>query len=86
MFIYSITKETIILSSLFFGSVYMTGASLKEINKLSSKDHFISFTISWSIFGLSSVFLLTTTRDMYKIMANRSSISIPFESITSTYK
>jgi len=70
---YSITENTIILSSLFLGSAYMTVGSLKEINKLTYDIHsvqfkFINVTLSWSIFGLSSIILLTSSVDMCRIM------------------
>lgn len=61
-----VIKETILLSSLFLGSVYMTVASLKEINKFvaSDKSNFIVFTLNWSMFFTGSILSFTAVENM----------------------
>ena len=72
-----ITKETILLSSLFLGSVYMTATSLKEVNKYisdSKKYNLIGFAINWSIFTTSGFLTLTAVDNMCEIMAKHDKI------------
>lgn len=61
-----VIKETFLLSSLFLGSVYMTVASLKEINKFvaSDKYNFIVFTLNWSMFFTGSILSFTAVENM----------------------
>lgn len=66
----STVSKTIALSSIFFGSLYMTTFSLKEINKLNlnPKTQLADFILNWTIFIASGVYLLNTTSKMYDIM------------------
>lgn len=66
----SAVSKTIALSSIFFGSMYMTTFSLKEINKLNlnPKTPIVDFMLNWTIFIASGVYLLNTTNKMYDIM------------------
>ena len=66
-------SEIIILSSLYLGSIYMTATSLKELNKI-AHPNVESFTLTWTIFITSSLYLLKVGNRMSDILVDNNKL------------
>ena len=67
-------RKSIILSSIIFGSVYLNGISLMELNKISNKPknevNYTMFIINNIVFTSSSIIIILCGRKALQMLLN----------------